>query len=69
VDNFELTETMATAETTALTFRNDTDFMADYRLTNPLINDNDWPGELLKDDTRWGYRMPPTGNAKYAWVQ
>jgi type I restriction-modification system DNA methylase subunit len=26
-------------------------------------------GELLKDDVRWQFGVPPTGNANYAWIQ
>ena len=29
----------------------------------------DWRGELLKDDKRWVYGVPPAGNANFAWVQ
>ncbi len=45
------------------------DLKADYVLANPPFNDSDWRGELLKDDKRWKYGMPPAGNANYAWVQ
>jgi type I restriction enzyme M protein len=45
------------------------DLKADYVLANPPFNDSDWRGELLKDDQRWVYGVPPTGNANYAWVQ
>ena len=38
-------------------------------LANPSFNDSDWRGELLKDDKRWVYGVPPAGNANYAWVQ
>jgi len=53
------------------TFHNDRhpDLKADYVLANPPFNDSDWRGELLKDDKRWAYGVPPTGNANYAWVQ
>lgn len=53
------------------TFHNDKhpDLKADYVLANPPFNDSDWRGELLKDDKRWVYGMPPAGNANYAWVQ
>jgi type I restriction-modification system DNA methylase subunit len=36
---------------------------------NPPFNDSDWRGDLLKDDKRWKYGTPPTGNANYTWVQ
>ena len=53
------------------TFHNDAhpDLKADYVLANPPFNDSDWRGELLKDDKRWAYGVPPPGNANYAWVQ
>jgi type I restriction enzyme M protein len=53
------------------TFHNDRhpDLKADYVLANPPFNDSDWRGALLKDDKRWAYGTPPTGNANYAWVQ
>src|SRR5688572_24563144 len=45
------------------------DLKADYVLANPPFNDSDWRGELLKNDKRWAYGVPPAGNANYAWVQ
>ncbi len=53
------------------TFHNDRhpDLKADYVLANPPFNDSDWRGDLLKDDRRWAYGVPPTGNANFAWVQ
>lgn len=42
---------------------------ADYILANPPFNISDWGGELLKDDVRWKYGTPPSGNANFAWVQ
>ena len=53
------------------TFHNDKhpDLKADYVLANPPFNDSDWRGELLKDDGRWRYGVPPAANANYAWVQ
>src|SRR5581483_11871192 len=52
-------------------FHNDrhADLKADYVLANPPFNDSDWRGELLRDDKRWVYGVPPAGNANYAWVQ
>jgi len=52
-------------------FHNDRfpDLKADYILANPPFNVSDWRGELLKDDRRWKYGVPPPGNANYAWVQ
>ena len=53
------------------TFHNDKhpDLKADYVLANPPFNDSDWRGELLKDDKRWVYGVPPASNANFAWVQ
>lgn len=45
------------------------DLKADYILANPPFNDSDWRGDLLKDDKRWKYGVPPSGNANYAWIQ
>jgi len=53
------------------TFHNDRfpDLKADFILANPPFNVSDWRGELLKDDKRWKYGVPPKGNANFAWVQ
>jgi type I restriction enzyme M protein len=45
------------------------DLKADFVLANPPFNDSDWRGELLREDKRWQYGVPPTGNANFAWVQ
>lgn len=45
------------------------DLKADYIIANPPFNISDWSGELLKNDGRWKYGTPPTGNANYAWLQ
>jgi type I restriction enzyme M protein len=45
------------------------DLKADYVLANPPFNDSDWRGDLLKDDRRWAFGVPPAGNANFAWVQ
>jgi len=45
------------------------DLKADFVLANPPFNDSDWSGETLRDDVRWEYGTPPTGNANYAWIQ
>lgn len=42
---------------------------ADYVLANPPFNIKDWGGNKLKEDVRWKYGVPPTGNANYAWIQ
>ncbi len=45
------------------------DLKADFIIANPPFNDSDWSGDLLKDDARWTYGIPPSGNANYAWIQ
>lgn len=45
------------------------DLKADFILANPPFNDSDWGGELLQDDVRWKFGVPPKGNANFAWVQ
>jgi type I restriction enzyme M protein len=53
------------------TFHNDQhpDLKADYILANPPFNMSDWRGELLREDKRWQYGVPPASNANFAWVQ
>jgi len=41
----------------------------DFLLANPPFNDSDWGGDRLREDVRWTYGVPPTGNANFAWVQ
>ncbi len=52
-------------------FLNDThkDLKADFVIANPPFNDSDWSGDLLRNDGRWKYGVPPSGNANYAWIQ
>lgn len=52
-------------------FHNDKhrDLKSDFILANPPFNDKDWKGELLEDDMRWKYGIPPKRNANFAWVQ
>lgn len=45
------------------------DLKADYVMANPPFNISDWGGQTLRDDPRWQYGVPPTGNANFAWVQ
>ena len=45
------------------------DLKVDYILANPPFNDSDWNGDLLRQDRRWDYGVPPAGNANFAWVQ
>ncbi len=42
---------------------------SDFILANPPFNDSDWRGELLRDDVRWKYGVPPANNANFAWIQ
>ena len=53
------------------TFHNDLHkgLRADYILANPPFNISDWGGEMLTEDARWKYGIPPAGNANYAWIQ
>jgi type I restriction enzyme M protein len=52
-------------------FHNDQhqDLKADFILANPPFNVSDWGGDRLKDDQRWKFGRPPTGNANFAWLQ
>lgn len=45
------------------------DLKADFVIANPPFNISDWGAELLKDDVRWKFGVPPNGNANFAWVQ
>lgn len=45
------------------------DLKADFILANPPFNDSDWGGELLQEDVRWKFGVPPKNNANFAWVQ
>lgn len=45
------------------------DLKADFILANPPFNISDWGGDRLREDKRWQYGVPPTGNANFAWVQ
>lgn len=45
------------------------DLKADFILANPPFNDSDWNGELLQEDVRWKFGIPPRNNANFAWVQ
>lgn len=42
---------------------------ADFILANPPFNYRPWNQEMLLDDVRWKYGIPPAGNANYAWIQ
>lgn len=45
------------------------DLKADYIIANPPFNISDWGQELLANDIRWKYGVPPKGNANYGWIQ
>jgi len=45
------------------------DLKSDFVLANPPFNDSDWRGDLLREDVRWKFGIPPAGNANFAWVQ
>ena len=45
------------------------DLRFDYILANPPFNIKEWSGELLRDDPRWKFGVPPQKNANFAWVQ
>ena len=38
-------------------------------MANPPFNLSNWGQDKLKEDKRWKYGIPPTGNANYAWIQ
>ncbi len=42
---------------------------ADYIIANPPFNLSNWGADKLKSDVRFGYGLPPEGNANYAWIQ
>lgn len=45
------------------------DLKADFVLANPPFNQSDRWQELLQDDARWKYGIPPAGNANFGWMQ
>jgi type I restriction enzyme M protein len=53
------------------TFHNDRfpDLTDDFILANPPFHVSDWRGDLLREDKRWKYGVPPADNANFAWVQ
>ncbi|MBI4591381.1 MAG: N-6 DNA methylase [Candidatus Rokubacteria bacterium] len=42
---------------------------ADSILANPPFNVSDWRGELVRQDKRWQYDVPPADNANLTWAQ
>lgn len=45
------------------------DLKADYILANPPFNQSDRGQEILQEDARWKYGVPPSGNANFGWMQ
>lgn len=45
------------------------DLKADFILANPPFNQSDWGIDILQEDGRWKYGVPPNGNANYGWMQ
>lgn len=45
------------------------DLKADFILANPPFNQSDWWQEILQEDARWKYGVPPAWNANFAWIQ
>lgn len=45
------------------------DLKADFIIANPPFNQSDWGQEILQNDPRWKYGLPPKGNANFAWMQ
>jgi type I restriction enzyme M protein len=45
------------------------DLRADFILANPPFNMKEWGQERVREDVRWRFGVPPTGNANFAWLQ
>jgi type I restriction enzyme M protein len=45
------------------------DLKADFVIANPPFNQSDWWIDILQDDARWRYGVPPSGNANFGWIQ
>ena len=45
------------------------DLKADFVIANPPFNQKDWGVDILQEDGRWKYGVPPGGNANYGWLQ
>ncbi len=45
------------------------DLKADFVIANPPFNQSDWGRDILQDDARWKYGVPPAGNANFGWMQ
>ena len=44
------------------------DLKADFILANPPFNQKEWGIDILQDDARWKFGMPPSGNANFGWI-
>ena len=45
------------------------DLKADFVVANPPFNQKDRWVDILAEDARWKYGVPPKGNANYGWIQ
>ena len=45
------------------------DLKADFILANPPFNQSEWGMNILQEDGRWKYGIPPSGNANFGWMQ
>jgi len=45
------------------------DLKADFILANPPFNQSEWGQDILQEDGRWKYGVPPAGNANFGWMQ
>lgn len=45
------------------------DLKADFILANPPFNQSEWGIDVLQEDGRWKYGIPPSGNANFGWMQ
>lgn len=45
------------------------DLKADFILANPPFNQSDWGQDLLRNDPRWQFGLPPANNANFGWMQ
>lgn len=45
------------------------DLKADFVIANPPFNQSEYGVNVLQDDARWKYGVPPAGNANFGWIQ
>ena len=45
------------------------DLKANFIFANPPFSISNWGKDLLWEDTRWKFGVPPMGNGNYAWLQ